>query len=236
MSIGSIGSVSSYSFIDSMVKSTMNKSSQTKSKEIDFSQLASKIISKNDSDGDGSLSAKESTLSTKQFSALDTDANGTISSDELISGLQSNKPQRPNGPPPGGAPPSGAPPSGGPNASELASSIMENQDTDGDGSLSVGESSLSTENFNVLDTNKDGKVSADELTTGVKSRISEMESARNADSSATLLGTESQSDSESAIQTLLQTLTQNDASKAYGSQNWLASALQSATKTLALSA
>ena len=127
-----------------------------------------------------------------------------------------------------------------PDASSLASSILENQDTDGDGSLSASESSLSSTNFNTLDTNGDGKVSIEELTAGVKARISEMESARSAsastsDSSSTLTST-SNSDSQSAIQSLLETLTQNNASKAYSSSNWLEKALTSSAQTLAVSA
>jgi len=287
MSISAIGSVGSYSFIDRMVMNSMNRSSKTQGQQFDLSQLASKILKKEDSNGDGVLSAGETKLDSDVFQKMDTNSDDSLTTDELLAGLQSNQ-TRPMGPPPpmdasqmvskimeeedsdgngvlsasetkldsgvfkkmdtdgdgslttdelvaglqnNRMRPMGPPPPM--DAAQLASSIMENQDSNGDSVLSVSEAQLSSSEFNTLDTDGDGKVSIEELLAGVKARDSERasEMASMAQESA-LAG----SASNDTFQSLLQVLAQNDASNAYGGQNWLYQMLQSSAQNFTVTA
>ena len=265
----SVGAIGSYSFMDRMVTSAMNRSTKTQGKAFDLSQLASDIVKKDDSNGDGLLSASETKLSSDVFKKMDADSNGSLTTDELLSGLEQNNKMRPMGPPPDASQlaskimqtndsngdgvlsasesklssdvfktldtngdssvttdellsalqqdnkmkPMGPPP----DSSKLASSIMQDEDSNGDGILSASETDLSTDEFNVLDTNRDGKVSMDELLAGVKARESERAQQQGTASTSNV----------NLLQSLLDTLAQNDASKAYGGANSLSQMFQS---------
>jgi len=191
--------------------------------------MVSNMIAEEDTDGDGLLSATESSFSSEMFTSLDTDSDGLLSSDELVAGLEDGENNQMGPPPP--------PPM---DASEAASSIMDSQDTDGDSVLSVSESGLSDEEFDVLDTNEDGVVSIDELQAGIEAR--QAERADESSSTASTTTTEDE-ETETAVSTttdtfksLLQSLAQNDATDAYSSQNWLYDMLESESKTLTVNA
>lgn len=223
MSVSSIGSVGSYSFIDRMVMSAMNRPSKTQGEGFNLSQLASQIVQKDDANGDGLLSASETKLDSDMFKKLDADGDGKLTTDELVSGLQNNR-MRPMGPPP---PP---PPM---DSAEMASSIMQDEDANEDGVLSIDETELGSDEFNILDTDGDGKVTTDELQAGIKARESERAKEMAAMARE---GSLAASDTTSPLQSLLQALSQNEASNAYGDQNWLYQMLQSSAQNLAVSA
>jgi Ca2+-binding EF-hand superfamily protein len=109
------------------------ESKQSSASGEDFSSL---IMSQYDSDGDSLLSSSEvSVLSDEEFSALDTDSDGSISSDELSSAFD-----------------------------EVASlsSSGQTQSSSASGGGSSGSSIVQDEEYDELDTNKDGIVSQEE--------------------------------------------------------------------------
>ena len=137
------------------------------------SGAASDAIDEADTNGDGtvslaelaaSLGTDEATVS-KAFSKVDSDADGQITVDELDAGLkEANESRRPHGPPPP--------------ASEVASNLLTSTDSDQNGSLSLGEISSAlgqddqtalTDAFASLDTNGDGGLGSDELTSAIES-------------------------------------------------------------------
>jgi Ca2+-binding EF-hand superfamily protein len=155
--------------------------------------LASAIIDEADTDGDGKLSAAEIAASMgvsdaseieDVFAALDADGDGTASADELSAGLEASRPQGP--PPPHGG--RGGPPS----ATEMASTLLERADGDADGALGLGEiaSALGqeeadlTEAFASLDSNSDGSLAADELTSAIQSMLSRQMAAYGSSTAA----------------------------------------------------
>ena len=230
MSISAISSTGSYAFLDRLVMNSMNKSSKTQSTETDASDFAAKIINKEDKNGDGKISASESAVDSTRFNELDTNEDGLVTSDELQSSVQQNEKlgkgmtgvQGMQGPPP-------PPP---PDSSQMVSDIMENTDTDGDGVLSVSETGLSSEEFSILDTDSDGSVTTDELKSGIEARKAEMDEERETMASE---ASQSTSTSDTSLESLLESLTVNDASNAYSDQSWY-SLLQSSAQNLSLSA
>jgi Ca2+-binding EF-hand superfamily protein len=198
----SVSSAGSYSFMDRLVSNSMKNAAKTEGKQFDPTQMAVNIIKKEDTDGDGKISAAESKVDAERFNRLDTDSDGLLTGEELVAEAPDFKdsPSRPVGPPPPK------------DSSEVASGIMAAQDADEDGSLSVEESGLSTEEYNVLDTNQDGKVSLEELQAGCEARRTEMENAMATQQAST--------DSNALLDSLLQTLAQNEANNAYASQGW----------------
>jgi len=77
MSISAIGSTSTYSFVDRMIMNSTKSSSKTQSKE-DVSEMVSNILAKDDTDGDGKLSASEVKFDSEMFGNLDTDGDGLL--------------------------------------------------------------------------------------------------------------------------------------------------------------
>ena len=143
------------------------------------SDVAAKLVSALDTDGDGqvSLSEIEQALSSagqnsdvsQAFSSIDQDSDGKLSSTELTSALNAMQPHRHHG--------------HGQMAAQAANSLTSAFDSDGDGSLSLSEvgaavgqdtsdaSSSVAQGFASLDSNGDGKLSSDELTSAIQSRI-----------------------------------------------------------------
>ena len=75
----------------------------------------------------------------------------------------------------GSMPPMGPPPGVKPlSATEMSNEIISAKDTDADGALSVEESGLTQETFDVLDTNEDGVVSQDELVAALTEKLEAM--------------------------------------------------------------
>lgn len=66
------------------------------------------------------------------------------------------------------------PPGGSQDPDEFASTIIGQDDTDGDGLLSLGETPLEEDKFNSIDTDGDGYLSEDELSADFQSRMDEL--------------------------------------------------------------
>ncbi len=112
-----------------------------------------RIISEEDSNGDGFLTIDETALSEDMFANADTDADDQLSSDELEDMLA----QAP--PPP---PMTGDMPSGGQDGMDMDALFAE-EDTDGDGTISQEESALSEDMFSDFDADGDGLLTAEEI-------------------------------------------------------------------------
>ena len=166
--------------------------------------LAVQLFSDLDSDGDGSLSLKESGLAQDQYDALDTDKNGGVSQAELEKAIETQRAAMATRMmlDEGAAPPAadGAskpdaqdllasilngtlpppPPMGEHDAAgrqNFVSAILEDLDSDDSGDLSLDESGLSQSTYDSLDTNMDGTVSAEELAAAFPQPVSASDSA-----------------------------------------------------------
>lgn len=166
------------------------------------SDFASMIVKEEDADGDGMISASETRVDTERFNEIDADGDGLLTVDELVASA-ANRRERPQGPPPG--PPPAA------SGSEFASMIIEQEDTDGDGMISISETRVDEERFAEIDADGDGLLSAEELASAFEANPPQgVQQAEQVD----------------MIEVLLQMLNENEASNAYSSQNWLLSLLQ----------
>lgn len=126
--------------------------------EPDGEELAARILSRHDADGDGVLTLEESGVDAAAFSQADTDGDGLVTKEELVAMVEGGKPE---GPPPGMDGEMGPPPGG--SVGDMAAAIMEELDSDSDGGLSSSETAASEEVFDAMDTNEDGVVSQAEL-------------------------------------------------------------------------
>jgi hypothetical protein len=143
------------------------------------SNISKDIISKSDTNSDSSLSIDELGISEDQFSTLDSNGDSLVTQDEIASAID-NKLSSFDGEMPskdefasllsdlGLEMPE--PPTSNANSStagsDFSSLIMSQYDSNGDSLLSSDEVSLlSDDEFSALDTNSDGSVSSDELST-----------------------------------------------------------------------
>ncbi|MBD0705322.1 MULTISPECIES: EF-hand domain-containing protein [unclassified Pseudomonas] len=156
-----IGSVSSYSPYTS-TSSTATSSARSQ-------QFQKELLSKLDSNADGSVDQEELSTALSQksddgilvslsdnFSDLDSDSSGDLSSDEIAAMAPPPPPPRDQAP-----------------TTELADALLSALDADGDGEVSseelsnglasAGSTADSQELFSALDENEDGTVSLDEL-------------------------------------------------------------------------
>lgn len=194
--------------------------------ETNNSDMAARIIQEEDADGDGMISASETKVDSNRFNALDTDGDGLLTAEELTAAAENGPqgaqgPQGPMGPPPPMM-----------DSSQMASSILENEDADGNGVLSVEETDLASAEFNTLDTNGDGEVTIDELQAALEARKAE----REQEMAANALQSDSENSKGGSLQSLMQILANTGASAAYGVQKGLFGASQTSSKSLALSA
>ena len=139
--------------------------------------IAGKILSKVDTNGDGKLSLDEikaalggdstsSTASNDAFAKVDTNGDGAISADELTAAIKSRHGHHGH-----------AAQADGPSSTDVAKSLVSSADTDGDGVLSAdeiaaasGSDSSSTDlktQISKLDTNGDGKLSPAEVASAI---------------------------------------------------------------------
>lgn len=155
----------------------------------------SDVIDEADTNGDGTVSLAELAASlgtdeaavSKAFSKVDSDADGQITVDELDAGLKEAGGRRgPHGPPPP--------------ASEVASNLLTSTDSDQNGSLSLGEISTAlgqndqtalTDAFASLDTNGDGGLGSDELTSAIESIFARQMAAYAANTGRTTIASRS---------------------------------------------
>jgi Ca2+-binding EF-hand superfamily protein len=247
MSVSSIGSTSTYSFIDRMVMNAMKGTSKTKSSDdgFDMSSLTSSSSTSGAQKPMGPPPSMgpppprdSSEMASKLISALDTNSDGVLSASEsklstsLFKTLDTNS---------DGNLSSDELVTGLDNerTSKMASHVLKSLDTNGDSVLSSTEAGLSSTEFNTLDTNGDGTVTLDELQAGLKARDAERSSATTKSKTpttaqeTTLAAATSTYDS---LQSLIQALAQNQASSAYSSQNSLTQLLQVSSQKLTMTA
>ncbi len=137
-----------------------------------ISNISKDIISQSDTNSDSSLSIDELGVSEEQISTLDNDGDGLVTQNEIASAIDSKLSSF------DGEMPSREEfesliselglqmpePSTTKEANDFSSMIMSSYDSDSDSLLSASEVSiLSDEEFSALDTNSDGSISTDEL-------------------------------------------------------------------------
>lgn len=134
--------------------------SGTRQQESGRMDLASKLLSDNDADADGFLSADEMGLSDSQISKFDTDGDSLLSQAELdtmlrqhafLGQLQSQMSGSGEGP-----------------EAQMASDLISTYDADGDGSLSASEMGMTADELAAYDTDGDGLLNSTELADGLK--------------------------------------------------------------------
>lgn len=149
------------------------------------SNISKDIISKSDTNSDSSLSIEELGIDEDQFSALDSNGDSLVTQDEIASAIDS-KLSSFDGEMPSkeefasllsdlGLEMPEPPESKQSSASgdDFSSLIMSQYDSDGDSLLSSSEVSvLNDEEFSALDTNTDGSLSAEELSSAYEQVVS----------------------------------------------------------------
>jgi hypothetical protein len=114
----------------------------------DVSQKVVAQILELDTDGDGALSVEESGVSSELFNQADSNGDGLVSEEELLAMMQSF---RPSGPPPEADP------------AEMAAGIIEENDANGDGVLTLEDGGIVEAILNAADEDEDGEVTEEEL-------------------------------------------------------------------------
>lgn len=169
---------------------------------------ADSIMESDDANLDGVLTVDETPMSEEMFSDADSDSDGQLNTSELEEMLS-------NGPPPppmmGGGGDQGM--KGG--GMGGAQSIMDAEDTDEDGSISSEESSLSSEVFSLLDTNKDGVISQDEIEAAQADKQEDMTMMQGLSSNQTV----SQDQAINVYRQVMESLMTNFSSTDYADSN-----------------
>jgi len=163
-----------------MMANILGQSSSTseESSTTSIEDFISKIISNEDKDGDGVISAAETRMPSNMFSRIDADGDGKLTAEEMQTDME-------NMPPPprmGGMKKKKADDSDETDAtnaleellgtnddsdliSKVVSKTIKKNDKDGDGALSSTETNMTAEKFAQLDKNSDGVLDSDELET-----------------------------------------------------------------------
>lgn len=149
---------------------------------------ASNIMEREDANLDGVITTDESQLSADMFSNADSDEDGQLTTEELeemlaAKGPPGNSMQGMEGMPDMGG--KGPPPPPPPGSGFDVDRILEQEDQDGDGTISMEESSLSDEEFSVIDENQDGIITIDEIEKAKENEPYQMGSMPGGSSGAT---------------------------------------------------
>ncbi|QGY41120.1 hypothetical protein GM415_13610 [Pseudodesulfovibrio cashew] len=166
MSISAVGSgISGSGFdLEQMAGSYRNRGPDT-------DEMASFIVEQDDADGDGLLSLEETPLDEERFNSIDEDGDGFISAEELSSDAASRMQEQNTMMGSLNMRMQGIDPA------EMAASIVEKDDADGDGMLSLDETPLDEDLFNSIDADGDGFITADELSADMEEKASQGVSA-----------------------------------------------------------
>jgi Ca2+-binding EF-hand superfamily protein len=128
----------------------------------DFEAIVAKKLEQKDADNSGGLNIDEVSISEEAFAAVDADGSGELNSDELVEyetgryeALHSKRSQGMQGFQMFGMPPV--------ESGYSVSTIIEEKDADGNGTLSGSEIDISEDAFSAIDTDEDGELSSDEL-------------------------------------------------------------------------
>ncbi|NDV22936.1 EF-hand domain-containing protein [Desulfovibrio sp. JC022] len=154
MSVSGIGDSS----VSSLFSSQMQQMNQMKRPE-DFDStedFVDSVLSDQDSDGDGLLSASESKFSEDHFNMIDSDGDGSLSQEELLADVEKMQQMK-------ASMGSMSIAMGGGSGQNLIDSLMEELDSDGDSAISQKESGLEDELFSILDSDGDGSLSSEEI-------------------------------------------------------------------------
>ena len=154
---------------------------QMEKRRAEMKQRFEAEFKKADSDGDGALSKAEAEKSmprlAKDFDAIDTNKDGKLTQDEIRTHMEARMAERHKSMQGKGAP--------SPEQMEKRRAEMKQRfdaefkkaDTDGDGALSKAEAEKSmprlAKNFDAVDTNKDGKLTQDEIRSHMQARMAE---------------------------------------------------------------
>jgi len=144
--------------------------------------IAASILEQDDADGDGLLSLSETSLDEDRFNEIDSDGDGYISAEELSADAKSHMQQNAAMGQLSVLMQSG-------NSDEIAASILEKDDEDGDGLLSLSETSLDEDRFNEIDSDGDGYISAEELSADMQENMAEGSAATAAAASESVAAT-----------------------------------------------
>lgn len=115
-----------------------------------LNDMTSDLISQNDLDGDGYLSASDTTklaMPAEDFTGIDTDSDGKLSAGELNEVRAKMDIPR------------------------MTENLISSNDKSGEGILSASDSSMPTSDIEAIDTDKDGNLSSDELNTAAYSML-----------------------------------------------------------------
>ena len=141
----------------------------------DPDEMAQFIVEQDDQDGDGLLSLDETPLDEDRFNEIDTDGDGYITAEELSADAQSRMGDGSAPPPPPGMQGMFGALGQMSDPDEIAQSIVEKDDQDGDGLLSLDETPLDEDRFNEIDADGDGYITAEELSADAQSHMESME-------------------------------------------------------------
>lgn len=162
MSISGIGT----GMLSGMSQDTFTKMGQSGGMAQETEDFAQSIVKRRDADGNGLLSIDETGLKEDAFGGMDSDGDGLLSSDELSAYMKEQMEQTSSmmgqlnmlmqsmGE--------------GNSSGQIAKSIVQEQDADGDGLLSLDETGMDKEIFGEVDADGDGYVSAEELSAGIE--------------------------------------------------------------------
>ena len=154
--------------------------------------ISKDIVTQNDKNSDSSLSIDELGVSQEQFTTLDIDSDGLVTQNEIATAIDNKLSSYSDGQMPSkeefasllsdmGLEMPEPPQKQSSNAgNDFASMVMSSYDSDGDSLLSSTEASvLSQEEFSSLDSNSDGSISTDELSSAFE-QVASSESSKSA--------------------------------------------------------